>query len=119
MAYSARFSVAGDSGQGIRRGARRLGNAGSHARPQYGQGRNRISDLGRGSKAERPAAVETAGRSARRNFVRRFDWDTAGVEQLIANVERELAAGYQRIKIKVKPGLELKPVEALRKRWPR
>jgi O-succinylbenzoate synthase len=41
------------------------------------------------------------------------------VEQLIANVENELAAGYQRIKIKVKPGLELKPVEALRKRWPR
>jgi len=40
-------------------------------------------------------------------------------EQLIANVEKELAAGYQRIKIKVKPGLELKPVEALRKRWPR
>ncbi|MHB8486882.1 MAG: o-succinylbenzoate synthase [Candidatus Acidiferrales bacterium] len=40
-------------------------------------------------------------------------------EELIANVEKELAAGYQRIKIKVKPGLELKPVEALRKRWPR
>ncbi|MHB8753979.1 MAG: o-succinylbenzoate synthase [Candidatus Acidiferrales bacterium] len=42
-----------------------------------------------------------------------------GVEQLIANVEKELAAGYQRIKIKVKPGLEVKPVEALRKRWAR
>ena len=41
------------------------------------------------------------------------------VEQLIANVEKELAAGYQRIKIKVKPGLEVKPAEALRKRWPR
>ncbi|HEV2298237.1 MAG TPA: o-succinylbenzoate synthase [Candidatus Acidoferrales bacterium] len=41
------------------------------------------------------------------------------LEGLLANVEKELAAGYQRIKIKVKPGKELKEVEALRKRWPR
>jgi o-succinylbenzoate synthase len=41
------------------------------------------------------------------------------LEALLANVEKELAAGYQRIKIKVKPGKELKQVEALRKRWPR
>src|SRR5579864_8457525 len=40
------------------------------------------------------------------------------VEELLKNVEKELAAGYQRIKIKVKPGMELKQVEALRKRWP-
>lgn len=40
------------------------------------------------------------------------------VSDLIATVEKELAAGYQRIKIKIKPGQELKPVEALRKRWP-
>jgi O-succinylbenzoate synthase len=40
------------------------------------------------------------------------------IEDLLANVEKELAAGYQRIKIKVKPGMELKQVEALRKRWP-
>ena len=41
------------------------------------------------------------------------------IEDLQSNVEKELAAGYQRIKIKVKPGKELKQVEALRKRWPR
>lgn len=40
------------------------------------------------------------------------------VSDLIATVEKELAAGYQRIKIKIKPGQEIKPVEALRKRWP-
>ncbi|MGC1105939.1 MAG: o-succinylbenzoate synthase [Candidatus Acidiferrales bacterium] len=39
-------------------------------------------------------------------------------EDLIANVEKELAAGYQRIKIKIKPGQDVKRVEALRKRWP-
>jgi o-succinylbenzoate synthase len=41
------------------------------------------------------------------------------VEKLLGKVERELAAGYQRIKIKIKPGLELEPVRALRERFPR
>src|SRR5579859_168132 len=77
MAYPARFSVAGDSGQGIRRGARHLGNACAHARPQYGEGRNRVGDLGRRSKTKRPTAVETARRCARRNLVRRVDWYSA------------------------------------------
>jgi o-succinylbenzoate synthase len=38
---------------------------------------------------------------------------------LISKVERELAAGYQRIKIKIKRGLEVEPVRALRERFPR
>jgi O-succinylbenzoate synthase len=42
-----------------------------------------------------------------------------GIEQLIAKVERELAAGYQRIKIKIKPGWDIEPVRALRERFPR
>jgi O-succinylbenzoate synthase len=37
---------------------------------------------------------------------------------LIAKVEKELAAGYQRIKIKVKPGQDVEPVRALRERFP-
>ncbi|MGB0034189.1 MAG: o-succinylbenzoate synthase [Candidatus Acidiferrales bacterium] len=41
------------------------------------------------------------------------------LEALIAKVEKELAAGYQRVKIKVKPGMELEPVKALRERFPR
>jgi O-succinylbenzoate synthase len=40
-------------------------------------------------------------------------------EELIATVERELAAGYQRIKIKIKPGHDIEPVERLRQRFPR
>lgn len=39
-------------------------------------------------------------------------------EDLIATVEKELAAGYQRIKIKIKPGKDVDRVAALRKRWP-
>ena len=38
---------------------------------------------------------------------------------LIAKVEKELAAGYQRIKIKIKPGQDIEPVRALRERFPR
>jgi O-succinylbenzoate synthase len=38
---------------------------------------------------------------------------------LIAKVEKGLAAGYQRIKIKIKPGWDVEPVRALRERFPR
>src|SRR5579862_3433538 len=39
------------------------------------------------------------------------------LEALAARVERELASGYQRIKIKIKPGWDLAPVEAIRERF--
>ncbi len=35
------------------------------------------------------------------------------IEELIAKVEKELAAGYQRIKIKIKPGMDVEPARAL------
>jgi len=38
---------------------------------------------------------------------------------LIAKVEEALAAGYQRIKIKIKPGSDIEPVRALREKFPR
>ena len=41
------------------------------------------------------------------------------LEELLATVERELAAGYQRIKIKIKPGNDVAPVERLRLQFPR
>src|SRR5262245_44165025 len=37
------------------------------------------------------------------------------LEQLMAKIEKELAAGYQRIKIKIKPGWDLDAVERVRK----
>ena len=40
------------------------------------------------------------------------------VEQLIDKVELELAAGYRRIKVKVKPGWDLNVLERIRTRWP-
>jgi O-succinylbenzoate synthase len=40
------------------------------------------------------------------------------IEQLFDDIERELAAGYQRIKLKCKPGWDTKVFEAVRERWP-
>jgi O-succinylbenzoate synthase len=39
------------------------------------------------------------------------------VEQLLEKIEIELAAGYRRIKIKVKPGWDLNVLERIRSRW--
>jgi o-succinylbenzoate synthase len=38
--------------------------------------------------------------------------------ELVATVKRELTAGYQRIKIKIKPGKDLEPVRRLRQDFP-
>lgn len=40
------------------------------------------------------------------------------IEQLLETIERELAAGYRRIKLKCKPGWDLEVFEQVRKRWP-
>jgi len=40
------------------------------------------------------------------------------VEQLLEKIERELAAGYQRIKIKIKPGWDVDVVRRVRQRFP-
>ena len=39
-------------------------------------------------------------------------------EQLLQKIETELAAGYQRIKVKVKPGWDIEVLEKIRRRWP-
>lgn len=41
------------------------------------------------------------------------------LEELVATVKRELAAGYQRIKIKIKPGKDIEPIRRLREEFPR
>jgi o-succinylbenzoate synthase len=41
------------------------------------------------------------------------------VEELVAAIERELAAGYQRIKIKIKPGKDIEFATGARKSFPR
>lgn len=40
------------------------------------------------------------------------------VDQLLQKIEHELAAGYQRIKIKIKPGWDVAVLEAVRRRFP-
>ena len=41
------------------------------------------------------------------------------LDKLVAKVDEALAAGYQRIKIKIKPGTDVEPVRTLRERFPR
>jgi O-succinylbenzoate synthase len=41
------------------------------------------------------------------------------LDELVAAVKKELADGYQRIKIKIKPGKDLEPVKRLRQEFPR
>ena len=40
------------------------------------------------------------------------------VDQLLEKIERELAAGYQRIKMKIKPGRDVESVRRVRERFP-
>lgn len=40
-------------------------------------------------------------------------------EQLLEKIETEIAAGYQRIKVKVKPGWDLEVLAEIRQRWPK
>ena len=40
------------------------------------------------------------------------------LEKQLAEVEKELEAGYQRIKLKIKPGWDVHVLEAVRTRWP-
>jgi len=40
------------------------------------------------------------------------------VEQLLERIASELAAGYRRVKVKVKPGWDLNVLERIRSRWP-
>ena len=40
-------------------------------------------------------------------------------EQLLEKIETELYAGYQRIKVKVKPGWDVEVLTKIRQRWPR
>jgi O-succinylbenzoate synthase len=42
----------------------------------------------------------------------------ADTEVLIRNIEKELAAGYQRIKLKIKPGMDVEVVRKVRARFP-
>ena len=40
------------------------------------------------------------------------------IDELMETIERELAAGYQRIKLKCKPGWDVEVFEKVRERWP-
>src|SRR5438105_2838573 len=89
---------------------------------------------GRGQQMAK-AAVENARRDAEAQQKQQPLWKLLGgsrreiqcgvsigiqdsVEQLLEKIEVELAAGYRRIKVKVKPGWDVNVLERIRSRWP-
>ncbi len=69
-----------------------------HRRPLY-------KEIGGGARREIPCGVSIGIQDS--------------VEQLIGKIERELAAGYQRVKIKIKPGWDIDVIRRVRERFPR
>ncbi len=61
--------------------------------------------IGGGARREIPCGVSIGGAAN-------------SVDQLIEKIERELAAGYQRIKMKIKPGWDVDVVRQVRARFP-
>jgi O-succinylbenzoate synthase len=43
----------------------------------------------------------------------------ADIGRLLANIEQEMKAGYQRVKVKIKPGKDMDVLAAIRRRYPR
>src|ERR1700733_12860082 len=69
-----------------------------HGRPLY-------QEIGGGARREIPCGVSIGIQDS--------------VEQLIEKIETELAAGYQRIKMKIKPGWDLDVIRKVRARLPK
>ncbi|MGH9672058.1 MAG: o-succinylbenzoate synthase [Bryobacteraceae bacterium] len=61
--------------------------------------------IGGGARAEIPCGVSIGIQNS--------------IDELLGKIETELAAGYQRIKMKIKPGWDVDAVAAVRRRFPR
>ena len=84
----------------------------------HGESRSRECRVGCGGAREEAAAVEVAGRNAARDSLRGVDRNS-GFARAVARQRsrRRLAAGYRRIKLKVKPGWDVNVLEKVRSRW--
>ena len=82
-------------------------------RPAFG---NRV--LGFRSENSRRAALAASRRELRRDSVWCFHWHSGFTKILLEKVAKELADGYQRIKIKIKRGWDLEIVRKVRDRFP-
>ena len=92
----------------------------AHSRPQHGARRARSRGLGSGGAAERQSALASrsaAARAARFRAAFRSAFRTRST-QLLEKIETELAAGYQRIKMKIKPGWDVDVVREVREAFP-
>ena len=90
--------------------------AGAHA--QHGQGPARDDGLGSLREDPGPAAGLGPGRHAAADLLRRVDRHPGlATTSCWRRSAKERAAGYQRIKIKIKPGWDVEAVERIRSRF--
>ena len=89
--------------------------AAAHPRPQHGQGRRRDGGVG-SLRAQRPASRCRRSWAARATALRPASRSASRIRSIscMEKVDQELAAGYQRIKIKIKPGWDIEAVERIR-----
>ena len=118
MAHSPRSSLANHAGQGSQLRVGSIGFTRPRSRPQHGESGDRKRFLGRGSQAKKCPTRKLLGGTREEIPCGVSIGIQPSLPDLIAKVEKELAAGYQRIKIKIKPGQDVEPVRALRERFP-
>ena len=111
------YLAAGSAGPAVGIGARMRVFLLQGSRPPHGQSGSRKCPLGRRSQAEETAVVEAAGRNAPRDSLRRLDRHSGFDRAIAGKIQIELAAGYRRIKVKVKPGWDVNVLENIRSRW--
>ena len=105
-------------GQPVGRAADLAASVAARARPSHGQGGARDGRLGSRSAPPRRAALRTcSARRARPIAAGVSIGIQPSIEALAERVAAELADGYRRIKIKIKPGWDRDPVSALRARF--
>ena len=88
-------------------------------RPSHGQGRARKRRLGSGGAGREQSRWRSFSAARARVIPCGVSIGIQpSVEQLMDKIATELAAGYQRIKLKCKPGWDTRIFEAVRARWP-
>ncbi len=90
-----------------------------HPRPPHGVRRPGSGGVGPRSPAARAAAVAHIGGGARKEIACGVSIGIQeSVPKLLKKIEGELAAGYQRIKMKIKPGWDIDVVREVRREFP-
>ena len=120
LAHPARFPDSLDARQGLGGPGRRRAALPPDSRAQHGQGGAGKCALGHCRATAEPAVGEVGGRDAARKFPAAFrSAFRTPSRSCWKRSSAKWRPGYQRIKVKVKPGWDVNVLEAIRNRFPR